>query len=413
MCRIANPRNPQKLSPLKILRYTISARTQKFESHTATHIVMHIGSRSISSLKISCSTSSKGCDWTGELGTVDDHMTTCEYELVECKNGCLDLAGATTKLIRKDSETHFEYECPKRIVQCDLCNEEYGESHIIEGEHAEKYGQVLVECWNDGCEEMVKRSELEDETHGDVCEYQYLDCKYLDHGCYMDIIRKEMPAHEEDWKVHLEMALETNTDLKKRLDTLEELHQSSTLKQATLFGAKKRLVTLEELHQSSTLKQVTLFGAMTKMDQNMQKIQDIVATFKIDEFQSHMEKWEFHSPPFYTSPGGYKMKVQFQAIQNFLSIKLNLEDTTYSQHLIWPFQAKIEIQILNRESNDNHLSTLIIFQGNKEDTYVRKGNKKAVAIEKLSKRYLLQDTVYFRVIVHKTLKPQPWLVCTV
>ncbi len=34
----------------------------------------------------------------------------------------------------------------------------------------------------------------------------------------MEITRKDMPEHEEDLKVHLEMALETVTDLKKRLE---------------------------------------------------------------------------------------------------------------------------------------------------------------------------------------------------
>ncbi len=158
------------------------------------------------------------------MRAVDDHMTTCKYELVECKNGCQDL------MLRKDSETHFKYECPKRIVQCDLCNE-YGESHIIEGEHAEKCGQVLEECKNEGCKEMVKRSELED--HYDICEYHQVYCQYYPEICDTVLSRKEILAHEEDWKVHFKMVLETNNNLEKRLETLEELTQSLTLKQAT------------------------------------------------------------------------------------------------------------------------------------------------------------------------------------
>ncbi len=66
-----------------------------------------------------------------------------------------------------------------------------------------------------------------------------------------------------------------------------------------------------------------LFGA-TKMDQSS------VATFKMEKYQSHMDSmkrlhWEFFSPPFYTSPGGHKMKVIVGVIENFLSIELGLK----------------------------------------------------------------------------------------
>ncbi len=33
---------------------------------------------------------------------------------------------------------------------------------IITGDHAEECTEVLVECYNEGCEEIIKRSELDD-----------------------------------------------------------------------------------------------------------------------------------------------------------------------------------------------------------------------------------------------------------
>ncbi len=148
-------------------------------------------------------------------------MTTCYYELVECENDCRDDDGETPEIFRKDLETHLEEECPKRIVECEHCDEE-GEYHIITGDHLEECTEVLVECYNEGCEEMVKRSERDDGIHDEVCEYQLIDCKYEPHGCDTNITRKDMPEHEEDLKFHLEIALQTNTDLKKRLDLLEK-----------------------------------------------------------------------------------------------------------------------------------------------------------------------------------------------
>ncbi len=286
-----------------------------------------------------------------------------------------------------------------RIIACELCwGQEVGQCHIIKGDHAEKCLQMIVECWNEDCDELVKRSELEDGTHDKVCEQQLTCCKYWLQGCDKHFVRKDMPQHEEDLKVHLEMALKTITDLKKRLDTLEELQ---------LFGA-------------------------TKMDEGT------VATFKMEELQSLMENGKtFYSPPFYTSPGGYKMMVEVQAIERFLSIKLGLVNGENCKNQTWPLVAKIEVQILNQESDDNHLSTLILFKRNVESyeqvlashmdvigfgalrcnvdnaVLILRGNKKAVAIEKLKERYTVGDTLFFRVIVHKAPKPRPWLVCTV
>ncbi len=376
--------------------------------HACTYYYLHTGSRNISSLTISCSKSSEGCDWMGELRVKDDHMTTCEYELVECENNCHDDYGETTKILRKDLETHLQEKCPKRIVQCELCLEE-DEYHIITGEHLEEdCPEVLMECNRGGCEEMVKRFDCM--IHYEVCEYVSINCKYEPNGCYVKLLRKDMPEHEQDLKTHLEVALETNTGLKKRLDTLEE---------------------------SSKIERATLFGAMTKMDQNMQKIQGAkrqlpwpsslatldsvvdnerslaVATFKMENVQSHIQnKTPFYSPPFYmyTSPGGYSMKVKVQATKNHLSIYLTSVDGENDDPKAQPFQpVEIEVQILNQKSDVIHLSTSILKTGR----YKYEGNRKAMAIRKLLDKYTLNDTLYFRVIVHRTPTVKPWLVCTV
>ncbi len=238
------------------------------------------------------------------------------------------------------------------------------EYDTITGDHLENWPEVLVECENEGCQEMIKRSELDDGTHDEVCEYEIINCKYLPHGCYLNFVRRDMPEHEEDLKVHLEMALQKNTDLKKRLNTLEELHQSSKIKQATLFSAVKKMdQNMQTIHgtvqclQSSWQRRLpaTLHSVMD----NEQGL--AVTTFKMEDFQSHMENEKtFHSPPFYTSPGGYKMKVEVQAVENYLSIYLHLVPGENDDHLTWPFhQATIEVQILNQQSDTSHLSTRI------------------------------------------------------
>ncbi len=299
----------------------------------------------------------------------------------------------------------------KSNIQCEHCNGE-GEYHIITGEHLELCPKVLVECDIEGCEEMIKRSESCG-IHEKVCEHAIINCKYVELGCCNGITRKNMLKHEQDLNFHLEMALETITGLKKS----------------------------EVLNHSSKIKQTLLFDAVTKMDQNMQKIHTAVrrsfwqppklaatldsaldngqglavATFKMEDFQSHIRNEKtFHSPPFYTSPGGYKMKIEVQAVENYLSIDLHLVPGENDDHLTWPFQqVEIEVQILNQECDDNHISALVPFYKTQKPRYTSERNEQAVAIKKLRKKHTFGDTLFFRVIVHKAPKLKPWLVCTV
>ena len=80
-------------------------------------VLLPIGEQEIKSLKVLCRNSENGCGWVGELRSLDNHLTTCEYTLLHCPNKCMENK-KVVKILRRDLEHHLKNECSNRQYQC-------------------------------------------------------------------------------------------------------------------------------------------------------------------------------------------------------------------------------------------------------------------------------------------------------
>jgi hypothetical protein len=72
----------------------------------------------LSSLKISCENSERGCRKVVELGSLEAHVAICDFSPVPCSNDqCEEM------VIRRDKETHESKVCDFRRVMCHHCAE--------------------------------------------------------------------------------------------------------------------------------------------------------------------------------------------------------------------------------------------------------------------------------------------------
>ena len=72
----------------------------------------------LSSLKISCENSERGCRNVVELGSLDTHVATCGFSPVPCSNDqCVEI------ISRRDKEIHENKVCDFRRVNCDYCGQ--------------------------------------------------------------------------------------------------------------------------------------------------------------------------------------------------------------------------------------------------------------------------------------------------
>ena len=132
----------------------------------------------------------------------------------------------------------------------------------------------------------------------------------------------------------------------------------------------------------------------------------------------------FYSEPFHTSPGGYKMCVRLypngadDGKGTHVSIFLKILDGPYDDNLPWPFFGTVTIYLLNQSADDNHHREKIVF----DTTYnsrvgIAWGYPMFLSHTKVSNdqdkniRYLMADTLYFRVTVEEE-HHKPWLDCS-
>ena len=335
-----------------------------------------LGKREIDELQVRCTNTERGCQWIGTLGTLVYHEAFCYFNPVPCPNKCGEDEGAGEfLLIRKHLDDHVKTKCPKRAYECPHCGEKGTFASITE-DHDQVCEKKIVACSNkgSGCSLSMERGKTKEHVSSD-CEYTEVACVYESLGCGVRMLRKDREKHEkEDREKHLDLSLAT-------IRLREEQHKTLSEGEAVIF--------------------------------------------QLPGYASKKEKNEtFYSTPFYTHPGGYKMCVNVDANGygdgkgSHVSAFFKLVDGHYDTKLQWPFLGTVTFELLNQLVDDNHHAAVITLLSSNDVTIGSiRGPIKFLPHSSLghnpatNTRYLLDDTLYFRVSV-KVDNHKSWLGCT-
>ena len=275
--------------------------------------------------------------------------------------------------MRKDLDYHLKTKCPKRKYKCQHCGEKGTYASITE-DHDKVCDKKIVPCPNkgSGCPSSMAQEQTKQHVRS-VYDYTEVACAYENLGCGVRMLRKDAEKHKREAREkHMDLALDT-------VSSREEQHKTLSEGEVIIFK---------------------LPGYASKRDKN-----------KI-----------FHSPPFYTSSGGYKMCIRVDANGicagkgTLVSVFVKLLKGCYDDQLHWPFLGTITYELLNQLADDKHHNREVI-HNDANDMQVLRGYDKFLPHSSLSHdqatntQYLLDDTLYFRVSV-KVAKHKPWLVCT-
>ena len=130
----------------------------------------------------------------------------------------------------------------------------------------------------------------------------------------------------------------------------------------------------------------------------------------------------FFSDPFYTYSNGYKMRLEIYASGvgdgegTHVSVVISVQDGPYDRSLSWPFTGNLKIELLNQLADEGHYYQDVSITMNYNmlvgsragvHTYI-----KFTELEGGDKRFLQNDTLYFRVTVINIDNFKPWLICT-
>ena len=227
-------------------------------------------------------------------------------------------------------------------------------------------------------------------------------------------------------KKHLEMSVEM---IKHTQQKIENIHKGSREKikdlQAECSANKSLILQLE-----AKLSSVNEYSSSTSSSSINGGFCQVI---KFANFQKHKdEDNEWYSAGLYTSPAGYKFRLNVCANgsdddykDTHVSCYIQLMSGAYDNILEWPFQGKITVELLNQLEDKNHMKRVVQFDESTplecRQIQVRKRHGVGYGIPDfishsdlflnsfLNCQYLKDDALYFRVSVTTTFKTKPWL----
>ena len=166
-----------------------------------------------------CGNTERGCQWTGTVGTFDDHTASCQFALVPCPKKCEEDTGELL-VIKKHLDQHLKTKCPQRAHKCTHCGEEG--TFSVTKDHDQVCEKKMVDCPNKGSgySLSVEQGKTKEHVSSD-CEYTEVACVYESLGCGVRMLRKDREKHEKnDGGKHLGMSLATVKSLSKKVKNL-------------------------------------------------------------------------------------------------------------------------------------------------------------------------------------------------
>ena len=268
------------------------------------HMLNKALKREVDELEILCIKQGVGCQWVGELSSLQAHLNSdegCKYVDVQCSNKC----GAM--MMRKELEAHLAQQCPLRKIQCQYCH--YEDTYqIMATKHYDECRSYLLPCPNNCGTTGILRTDMA--NHRSRCELEPVKCPYYEAGCCARILRREFDAHmSENQQNHILVLLrafeETKRQLGERQRELSECQRELGERQRKLDDMTERLLdTRLELEGNK---------GKTAERKTLKKHGDEV-TFHMTNFSLYkLTGRVWHSPPFYFDDG-YKLCVAVYAI---------------------------------------------------------------------------------------------------
>ena len=260
--------------------------------------------QSLYNFRVYCTHKSKGCEWTGELRELDNHLNSdppadmflqgCPYALIRCPLSC---AECVSGLYRKDIKCHIDDKLLSHVMM------QNARINILE--------QQLQEYSN---------------------------------------TNTQFKLQLEESKEHLEQCI---AELRNKVSQLD-VKNSKLKSEIEVLMLKSAEIISKGLSDQPTPKQ--------------QPIMHVTGTYKptgaeftmtdFEEYKREDDMW--YSPHFFTYPNGYKMCLRVFANGHgpgkgtHFSVYVCLMQGEFDDQLKWPFRGNITVKLLNQGEDKDH-----------------------------------------------------------
>ena len=217
--------------------------------------------RSLCSFRVRCVHHKRGCEWTGELRELDEHLNLnpeAGKQLIGCKFVAVTCTHCCECFQRCDVRIHENESCAKRPFTCNYC-EDYGSVYEdVVSKHWPVCKCYPVPCPNE-CGVMSKRQDVE--THVNTeCPLTVVNCDFCHAGCEVQLARKNM-------QIHLAESLTTHTSL---LATQTQMLRGRSVQEHLAEHLLSHLSLLALLNQQLTRRTIQLECKVQKMESEKQ-----------------------------------------------------------------------------------------------------------------------------------------------
>ena len=316
------------------------------------HVINKSVRSEVNQLKVKCSNHGEGCQWTGELGTLKQHLESdkgCCFVMVECPNRCQEFRDNNIMLVktsimrRRDLADHLIHSCYLRLYQCEFCGHQdtykaiTGNGLVVHTRRSEndyfghqaKCPEAPLTCPNKCGVKNIKRKDME--SHRSQCPREPVECPFAEAGCKVDIRRQHLKNHMiASLQQHVMLLMIDRTHLKTELKEMKaKLHKAETERdkiEVKLRETEDRLAFCEAFGNP--------VNKLKKSGDSMK-----VTMSRFSEYRHTDRVW--HSPPFYYREG-YKMCLAVHAngvgegAGTHVSVALLHFRGEYDDQLEWP-----------------------------------------------------------------------------
>ena len=362
----------------------------------------------LSGYKVYCTKETEGCEWTGELGALENHLNLdpAKEKLLEgcqfAKVACLYCSGS---YLRSAIHAHQNKQCPRRPFSCEYCKSFDSTHQDVTTNHWQECGYYPLQCPL-GCGELIKRRSYQNHI-SNKCILKCVECEFGQVGCDAKLPRRDMLAHlNNSLGYHMTLLLrnqsklqEENEKLKAKCATLEAEKGKQAIEYKQLSEKYKELALKQNNYEKSTTQFVnqsssTQADFTSKIETLTQEIKKLKLAqeqskstlqrlgtpvhsvdFKMssfDYYRKYNKSWT--SPPFYTHPYGYKLCLGVDANgwgigtgKIFVAVHVYLMKGEHDSELRWPLVCDICVELLNQESQGDgggqrNIANVISFQ---------------------------------------------------
>lgn len=234
--------------------------------------------RELCQLDVYCAHRKDGCDWTGPLGRLDDHLKCSSNtdSLGSLTEGCgfvlLVCRACNESVPRNGYGVHVRELCEQRPFSCDHCGEYSSRYMDVVNNHWPRCPYYPVECVNK-CGAHPKRKDLHQHI-SDECHLTSIPCEL----CYEKVLRGEMREHlVSNLTTHISLMIDDKLDAvhEQAQEAEERMHELRQENQYLQDDVEKLRLQVgknkEEIHRLSeeNTETQTLYSEMSQQNEEL------------------------------------------------------------------------------------------------------------------------------------------------